>query len=147
MTMTDHPEPLISSEAVREAFRDCLYTQEQLEAADKDENGVPVGCIQVEGIMGPFGFNPESLAKHKDEVTAWLQALPLPFRTTENGGGGGWSFLNACQDANDVQWTGMHQTMNELFCLGIALDMAAWLMPRDMWQVFPGGMPYVVVKV
>ena len=36
--------------------------------------------------------------------------------------------------------------MDELFQLGVTLDLAAYQLPREMWSVFPGGVPYVVVK-
>lgn len=134
--------PLISDERVVEVLRDCLFTNEEMPSAE-----VPEGAVIVEGIINHFGFHPERLESHRDEVTTMLQSLPLQFRTTAVGGGGGWSFLNACQDANDVQWTGLHRTMDALFVLGIGLDLAAWLLPREMWDAFPGGMPYVVVKV
>jgi hypothetical protein len=37
--------------------------------------------------------------------------------------------------------------MEALFCLGIGLELAEWCAPREAWAMFPGGMPYVVVKV
>ena len=96
------PEPLISASAVEAAVRDCLYTQEEIETLPKDENGVPAGTVVVEGILGPMGFHPERLEAKREQVTEWLQGLPLAFRPAtvveSNGatGGGGWSFLNAC---------------------------------------------------
>lgn len=136
-------EPLIDAERVVEILRDCLFTSEEMPG----DTEVPEGAVIVEGIIHPFGFHPGRLEKHSAEIATMLQALPMEFRDKEHGGGGGWSFLNACQDANDVQWTGLHQTMDALFVLGIGLGLAAWLLPRDMWSVLPGGMPYVVVKV
>ena len=101
----------------------------------------------AEGVVHVFNFVPTKLEEHRDEVTTMLQNLPLAFRPVELGGGGGWSFLNACQDANDEQWTGLHQRMEQLLCLGIAMGLAEWVLPKDMWPALPGGMPYVVVKV
>jgi hypothetical protein len=72
-----------------------------------------------------------------------LSDLPDEFQAS---GGGGWSFLNACMTKTGEQWTGMHPTMDKLFMLGIAAGKARWLMPRDMWSVLPGGMPYVSVN-
>lgn len=136
------PEPLIDSERVEDILRDCLY--HDFAIADGE---VPATAVIAEGILNPFGFYKPRLESHRAEVTTMLQSLPLPFRPASVGGGGGWSFLNACQDANDVQWTGLHLVMDHLFVLGIALGIAEWALPRDMWKVFPGGMPYVVVKV
>lgn len=140
-------EPLIDSQAVMNALSDSFYLDEEIAALPKDEMGAPVGAVIVEGVLGPMGFHPERLETHREEITGWLQALPVLFRSAELGGGGGWSFLNVCQDRNDVQWTGLHMAMNALLCMGIGLDLCAWVMPRDFWHVFPGGMPYVVVNV
>ena len=41
----------------------------------------------------------------------------------------------------------MHMTVESLLCLGIGLDLAEWCLPKEMWSLMPGGMPYVVVKV
>ncbi len=61
--------------------------------------------------------------------------------------GGGWSFLNACNRSDNMQWTGLHSTMEKLFMLGIAAGHVEWMpAQRDMWSAFPGGMPYVIVK-
>ena len=74
-----------------------------------------------------------------------LVELPNEFMEESAGGGGGWSFLNTCYDKNGDQWTGMHLTMEQLFQLGIAAGVASYVMPRQMWAVFPGGMPYIVI--
>jgi hypothetical protein len=66
-------------------------------------------------------------------------------RHTEESGGGGWSFLNFCQDRHGTLWTGMHQTCEELIVLGIGLGMVKWCLPRGMWDALPGGMPYLVI--
>ena len=127
-------EPLIDPERVVEVLGDCL-----------GENSDTV--IVIEGIMSVYHFRQEKLKEHREEIAGFLMNLPLPFRSAKVGGGGGWSFLNACDDANGVQWTGMHRTMEALFCLGLALDLVKWALPRDVWSALPGGMPYVIVKV
>ena len=70
--------------------------------------------------------------------------LPHQFRKSA---GGGWSFLNACNQEDGEQWTGLHQRMDQLFAMAIGLGLAKWCLPRAMWDVFPGGMPYVVVEI
>jgi hypothetical protein len=134
-------EPLINSQRVTDILRDCLYRPEEITG-----DAVPEGAIIVEGILRNFGLHPERLESHRAEVTEMLSHLPTQFRDSAHGGDGGWSFLNACQDANDEQWTSFHQTMDALFVLGIGLGLAAWLLPRGMWDALPGGMPYVVVR-
>ncbi len=135
-------EPLIDAYRVDEIMRDSLFQEDEV-----IDGQVPDNAVIAEGIINPYGFHPERLESHRDEVKEMLWNLPKQFLPTAAGGGGGWSFLNACQDANDEQWTGLHRTMDALFCLGIALDLATWLLPRDFWSELPGGMPYVVVKV
>lgn len=132
----DYAAPLIDAEAVVEIVTDCLV------------DGTPgPDAVVVEGIVHTYAFQPEKLAKHKLDVAGMLVRLPMEFRPVHMGGGGGWSFLNACNDANGEQWTGLHLTMEGLFVLGIAMGMVEWLLPKDMWSALPGGMPYVAVKV
>ncbi len=102
--------------------------------------------IAVEGIVHNIGFHPGRLEGHRDEVVALLGELPTEFMGVERGGGGGWSFLNACNDRHGNLWTGMHLVMEQLFLLGIALGLAEYQLPREMWPVLPGGMPYIVIK-
>lgn len=147
-----YQEPLIDVEQLEAIVKDCLYNDDEIGDPATENVQLPLSAVMVQGILHTYGFHPERLESHREEVTKMLQSLPLAFRPASvevDGvqGGGGWSFLNACQDANDVQWTGMHLMMEQLFALGIGLGIAAWLMPREMWSAFPGGMPYVVVKV
>lgn len=121
-------------------IEDCLFKDEEL------VNGQPPkDAVLVEGIVKNFGFHPGRLAEHKDEILELLHQLPNEFQDMGTGGGGGWSFLNACNTKDGVQW-GEHNNMEELLCLGIATEQAEILMPREMWSAFPGGMPYFEVK-
>lgn len=120
---------------------DCLYNDDEIRPEAEGE--APEGAVVVDGILNPFALHPQRLESHRAEVGQMLLGLPHEFMQS---GGGGWSFLNACQDRNDVQWTGLHRTMDFLFVLGVGLGYAAYLLPREMWSAFPGGMPYVVVK-
>lgn len=132
--------PLISAARVEEIFRDCLYTDAEM--AGVPEGETPEGVVIVEGILSRFGLHPERLESHRAEVNEMLMNLPIGFRRSS---GGGWSFLQGCQDRNDVQWTGLHQTVGELFTLGIGLGEVSYLLPRELWSAFPGGMPYLVI--
>jgi hypothetical protein len=102
-------------------------------------------CLRDEGdpVEGVVSKAPLDTAGHEEEIAAMLSELPNEFQAK---GGGGWSFLNACATKDGEQWTGMHPTIDKLFMLGIASGKARWLMPRDMWSVMPGGMPYVSVN-
>lgn len=101
----------------------------------------------TQGVLAPTAFDMSKLEKHRDEVAAMLAWLPTEFRVQTQGGGGGWSFLQACMDREGRQWTGLHRTQDQLFQLGIALGMAEWLAPRNMWDIFPGGMPYAAITL
>jgi hypothetical protein len=102
-------------------------------------------CVRDEGaeIEGVGGKAILATAEHEAEIADLLSQLPTEF---QRSGGGGWSFLNACMDKGGGQWTGMQPTMDKLFMLGIAAGKAKWLMPREMWDILPGGMPYVIVN-
>jgi hypothetical protein len=105
--------------------------------------------VVVQGILHQTAFDMRKLLTHYDEVLDMLSWLPAPYRPVGSveGGGGGWSFLNACDDREGNQWTGLHRTMDQLFQLGIGLGLAAYLMDREMWSAFPGGMPYAAVTL
>lgn len=130
----------IDSQEVEKAFLDSLYKKEEARGVE----GVPEGAVIVEGIMNKLGFHPGRLEEKRAKVTEWLKALPHQFRKNS---GGGWSFLNACNQENGVQWTGFHRSMDQLFCLGMGLGLVECLMPREMWKILPGGMPYYVINV
>lgn len=71
-----------------------------------------------------------------------LRQLPAPFIDE-----GGWSFLNLCMDREGNQWTGSHQTMEQLMMLGMATGMVKILFPRDLWSILPGGVPYFTIVI
>ena len=123
---------ILSAERVEQIFLDCLFTD------DEDTTS----HVVAEGIVTKIGFHPDRLQSHKDEIIAMLDELPDSFKKS---GGGGWSFLNACDDKHGRQWTGLHQTMEQLFQLGIGIGLVKSVMPRSMWSVLPGGMPYYVI--
>ena len=123
----------LTAQNVNNVFMDCLF---------KDGEDTS-GYIEARGIVMNAGFHPERLESHKAEVAKMLAGLPSEF---QKSGGGGWTFLNACNDKNGNQWTGEHRTMEQLFLLGIALGIAEFQLPREVWGAFPGGMPYIVVN-
>jgi hypothetical protein len=126
------PEPLIDPQRVTDTFDYCLW----------HPNDCDGECVHVEGIR-MADFDSESLARSREEITALLDGLPVEFKRS---GGGGWTFLNACNDANGVQWTGLHQTVEKLFLLGMGIGRVTTLMPREVWPALPGGVPYYVVE-
>jgi hypothetical protein len=123
----------LTSEHVRHVFADCLFR-------DGEDT---TGAVMAEGIVITAGFHPTRLVSHSDEIRAMLAELPNAFHA---GKGGGWSFLNACMTRDGEQWTGEHATMEQLFLLGMAAGLVSCLLPREMWDALPGGMPYYVVN-
>lgn len=122
----------LTSSRVEEIFLDCFFKE-----------GEPTDVrVVVEGITAFYGFHPERLESHKEDVRELLAQLPDEFHAET---GGGWSFLNACNNRDGELWTGDHMTMEQLFALGVALELVVCLMPRDTWSILPGGVPYYMV--
>lgn len=126
-------EQKLTPEKVESIFLDCLFKEEE----DTSNH------IKAEGIVHTVGFHPGRLESHKEEVEELLEELPDEFKKS---GGGGWSFLNACNDRHGNQWTGLHRTMEQLVLLGIAIGKVKFQLPRETWKALPGGMPYLVIE-
>lgn len=97
----------------------------------------------VEGIKNTYWYNKKKIEQRTEDIEQMLSQLPKNFRKSV---GGGWSFLQMCMRDDDVQWTGLHVTMEKLMCLGIACGKMEYLMPKKLWCALPAGMPYVVIK-
>jgi hypothetical protein len=141
--VTTETESPLTAERVDEVFRGCLFTKDDYEEIGGKENAADIAVI-AEGITFKVGFHPKRLEGHTEEIIEMLDELPDTFKASSNEGG--WSFLNACYDRHGRQWTGLHRTMEELFLLGIAIGRVEYLAPREMWPMFHGGMPYLVIK-
>lgn len=132
---------MIDATRVHEILLDCLYRNEEI------ENGLPFEAVKAEAIMRTFAFHPERLEEHRKEIISILTNLPPQFRREE---GGGWSFLSWCfypgEHGELIQW-GEHPTGEELIALGAALGFVKYVLPREMWEVLPGGVPYLVLEL
>jgi len=124
---------VITTSKVEEIFRDCLWRD--------DDDGER---LEIEGIVHTMIFEAHRLESHRDEVKHMLSELPNEFRDSAEGGGGGWTFLNACNDRNGHQW-GEHLYMEQLMTMGIGLGLVYYLLPRELWPSLPGSMPYFTV--
>ena len=124
--------PELNSTNVTYIFRDSLFH----DGEDTTQ------MVKVEGISLNVGFHPLRLDSHRQDIHDMLMELPDSFKQSS---GGGMSFLAACHDRRGHQWTGMHRTMEELFLLGQAVGLAKCLLPRELWTVLPGSMPYYEV--
>lgn len=95
---------------------------------------------EIEGLVFRHRIDVERLKAEDATVRGWIALLPDEFLADK---GGGWSFLNLCQDRHGGQWTGLHQTMEQLVVLAMALGRAQYALPRALWSALPGGMPYI----
>lgn len=134
---------MIDAEVVQNMFKDCLYKDEEIAGLPNGE--APKGCVMVNGITSKFGLHPKRLESYRSVIEDYLSQLPEQFRKSA---GGGWSFLQACNTKDDEQWTGMHERMENLFVLGLAIGKVNYCTDkREIWQAFPGGMPYFIIDM
>lgn len=124
---------ILTGDRVYTIFCECLFL----------ENEDTSVSILAKGLTFTAGFNPERLEKRRQDIHDMLAELPDVFKT---GGGGGGSFLHACMDKHGNLWTGEHRTQEYLVMLGIAIGEVEFCLPREVWSVLPGGMPYFEVK-
>jgi hypothetical protein len=125
------------AEEVRRILMECLYTEEETNGGQE----VPKDAVLVEGIVNNFGFHPERLEAHREQVRELLNEMPDDFHA---GKGGGMSFLQMCVDKHGQHWA-EHPTLGALLALGIGLKMAVFPLPRQVWGILPGGVPYVII--
>ena len=125
-------EARLTAERVDEILEKCLA-------------GRPDTGLIVEGILHKFEFDPKQITRHEQEIGEMLDQLPLEFHADCDGGGAGMSFLQACVDKHGNQW-GEHVVMEGLFALGIATGRVSFSLPREMWPLLPGSMPYFTIN-
>jgi hypothetical protein len=129
----DHEKKILTANNVHNIFTECLF-----EDSENKENH-KIG----EGVMVKVGFHPGRLEANNVFINEMLDELSDDFK---EAGGGGMSFLNMCNNKNGNQWADLHQTMDELVCLGNAIGKLSFTAPKDLWSVLPGGMPYLTIK-
>lgn len=122
----------LTAENVNFIFGDCLFRNDEDTA----------NAVKTEGIMCEVWFHPARLKSHKAEIVEMCNELPDNFKASS---GSGWSFLNLCINKSKEQWTGDHRQMEQLMLLGLASGKMQLLTKRKLWEILPGGMPYVMV--
>jgi hypothetical protein len=125
----------LTAENVEKVLVECLFA----DIKEAEENKPVI----AEGIMRKMGFHPGRLEANRENITSMLSELPDAF---QKKGGGGMSFLNMCNTKDGNQWADLHQTMENLVLLGVAIGKVSYPMPRDIWPDLPGGVPYIVVN-
>lgn len=97
-------------------------------------------AVMVDGISSTFGFHPGRLEESRSEISEIVRT------TISNdffeGHGGSTSFLSLPISNNGNIW-GQQKDAEALLVMSIAIGIARILVPRDIWHVFPGEMPYV----
>lgn len=122
---------LLTPQAVDEILRDVLG--DDLET-----------CSKIEMVINTYLFDLSRVEARREDICILLGELHEEFM---DDGGGGWSFLNICEDRHGTLWTGVHETCEQLLALGAALDLVDLTMfRRELWSALPGGVPYVQVK-
>jgi hypothetical protein len=103
--------------------------------------------VTIEAVRNTYCFVRPALEAQRATIDMLLSQLPQPFRALGYGDnpGGGWSFLNACETATGEHW-GEHPDIENLLALGLAIGSVTWSLPRDMWEILPGQMPYFQIE-
>lgn len=117
------------AELTTNAFMDCLFK----------EGEDTTNYVKVEGLTSMFGLHPQRLEEKRELVTALFSELPANFKE-------GWTFLNLCITKDGEQWTNMQRICEQLVVMAIGLELMEYCMPREMWAILPGGVPYLIIK-
>lgn len=132
---------MIDPSALRKALIHALFTPEEIGLSAAP----PADAVIVRGVQHRYGFHPDRLEEARPLIVATIQELAPSFRIDGPVAGGGWSFLNLPFDAKDQQW-GEHENAEMLLVLALGLKLARYVLPRAMWHVLPGEVPYVVFR-
>lgn len=124
-------EPLTLAERLDVIMRYALCTAEE-----RDAGAAVIGS----GLVRDWGFSQARLEEKRSDALALMREIVVDDYL--KGKGDGMSFLHLCTTRNGVLWA-EHPRMEALVCLGIALGVAGYCAPKELWAAFPGGMPYV----
>lgn len=128
----------LTSANIKAVIHDCLFKDE--EVPDRDN---PPEHVKAEGVMMRVAFHPERLESHREDVRSMLSQLSDDFMHDK---GGGMSLMNMVAN-KDGELYGEQRDADALFMLGSALGLAKFTMPREMWRILPGSMPYITVTL
>ena len=117
----------LTDENVQTLFYKCLANE-------------PEGVV-INGIVASYRMNVKG---SEIDISNLLSQLPDAFH---QGKGGGYTFLDMCQTNSGEQWTDLHRTMEQLIVMGLATGEVEFPLPRDVWAILPGGVPYITIKI
>ena len=123
----------LSAENVEKVFKDCLLP-------DDYKNDTKV--IPVRAVTGIFGFNPEKLDKHSNDIKEMLGQLSSAFDEHNQG----YTFMDLPfkGDGDCKQQWGEQRSGDLLMALGLASGwMKMTFEDPKIWGLLPGSVPYV----
>lgn len=132
----------LTADNVRKTINACLHTGDH----PKEENSLKVfidyldKSVMGRGIKNIFMFNKEKVKEKEADIISMLDQLPDGFKRSK---GGGWAFVNLCMNNKDEQWCDLHDTMDELVALGVAIERVKFMGGIDT-KLMAGGLPYVM---
>lgn len=124
-------------------MEDCLYRPTEISGAAENENAVPAGAVCAEGVLHNFCFHPQRLESHRQDVKSMLSNMEDAFMVEK---GGGMSLIRMPFTKDGKQF-GEQIDAECLYVLGNALGYCKFCLPREMWDILPGGMPYVQIDL
>lgn len=118
---------------VEEIFKDCLLP---------DDYKKDTKVILVRAVTGTYGFDPEKLDKHSNDIKKMISQLSSNFDESNEG----YTFMDLpFKGEGDCkqQW-GEQRHGDLLMALGLASGwMKMTLEDPKLWKILPGGVPYV----
>jgi hypothetical protein len=140
---SSHPQPVLASNGQTDAQPSAQIDPNRVEAILVEALTDPPAGDVIRGILHSYSLDVAKVASHRGEIVAMLEQWPEEFF---DNGGGGWTFLNLCETRDGVLWTGLHLRCEQLCVLADVLGLLSYPLPRDMWSMMPGGLPYVAFK-
>lgn len=124
-------ETILIVYVVKELYSDCALREDEI----KNEEPI-VDFVLGEDVRSILVFNTEIIEKNKEVIALLFDELG---QIDE-----GISFLVMCNDKYYEQWTGFYSIVDGLVLLGIAGGVVQYTLSRDMLDILPGVMPYVI---
>lgn len=124
----------LTPERVNELFTTCLIQHDISCGTDDD--------LIVEGIKMKVAFSKKSLAILSDDIKVLISQLPENAFNISKGNG--MPFILLCNNKDGELWTGVHRIIEELIMLAIGINCCKYLLPKKLWKLLPGRLPYVV---
>jgi hypothetical protein len=129
----------LTAENVQAVVLSALFTEK--ERREQDLNDTNTGsAVVVHGVRSYFGFHPERIKAVKPQVAELLSHLADGFF---QDAGEGLSFICLRETKAGEVWAEDPRVADDLICLALATGLGEFCLPREKWDVLPGGMPYI----